>query len=244
MRPFSPHNMSMPSASKHIFVGATWTELKRLGSLCCDHQTICRLPRTASEGIDGINTHLLQLSLPITLPYIRHVFNTSIATNSFPSLWKKAIITPIYKEKGSQSEPGNYRPVAILPVMSCVLEKLILNQVFAYMDQHSILAGCQYAFRKIQSTETALLEVTDQIWTGMDKQQVTADVLVDQPKAFDKVDRKILLDKMTKCGIYCDWFRSYLTAKFRAVQQDDTLSNILNVNIITCFRYLFLPVTA
>jgi len=88
-------------------------------------KTICRLPRKASEGIDGINTRLLQLSLPITLPYIRPVFHTSIATNGFPSLWKKASITPIYKGNGSQSEPGNYRPIAILPVISCVLEKLI-----------------------------------------------------------------------------------------------------------------------
>jgi len=72
------------------------------------------------------------------------------------------------------------------------------------MDKHSILADRQHAFRKNHSTKTALLEVTDQIWKGMDKQQVTTDVLVDLSKAFDKVDHKILLDKMTKCGIYCD----------------------------------------
>jgi len=193
----------------------------------CIYRAICRLPRKASEGKDGINTRLLQLSLPITLLYIRHVFNTSIATNGFLSLWKKAIITPIYKGKGSQSEPGNYRPIAILPVMSRVLEKLILKQVVAYMDKHSILADRQHAFRKNHSTETALLEVTDQIWKGMDKQQVTTDVLVDLSKAFDKKDHKILLDKMTKCSIYCDWFRSYLTARTQAVQQDDTLSEFL-----------------
>jgi len=188
---------------------------------------IRRLPRTASEGIDSINTRLLQLNLPITLPYMRHVFNTSIATNGFLSLWKKAIITPIYKGKGSQSEPGSYRPIAILPVISRVLEKLILKRVFTYMDKHSILADCQHAFRKNHSTETALSEVTNQIWKGMDKQQVTTDVLVDLSKAFDKVDHKILLDKMTKCGIYRDWFRSYLTARTQAVQQNDSLSEFL-----------------
>jgi len=160
-------------------------------------------------------------------PIYKACFNTSIATSSFPSLWKKATITPIYKGKGSQSEPGNYRPIAILPVISRVLEKLFLKQVFAYMDKHSILANCQHAFRKNHSTETALLEVTDQIWKGMDKQQVTTEVLVDLSKVFDKVDHRILLDKMTKCGIYGDWFRSYLTARTQAVQQDDTLSEFL-----------------
>jgi len=54
--------------------------------------------------------------------------------------------------------------------------------------------------------------------------RATTDVLADLSKAFDKVDHKILLDKMTKCGIYCDWFWSYVTARTQAVQQDDTLS--------------------
>jgi len=95
------------------------------------------------------------------------------------------------------------------------------------MDKHFILVDCQHAFRKNHSTDTALLEVTDQIWKGMDKQQVTTDVLVDLSKAFAKVDHKILLDKVTKCGICCDWFWSYLTARTQAVQQDDTLSEFL-----------------
>jgi len=122
-------------------------------------KTICRLPRKASEGIGGINTRLLQLNLPISLPYIRHVFNTSFATNSFPSLWKKAIITLIYKGKRTQSKPSNYRPITVLVMMSRVLDKLIQKQVFTYMDKHSLLAD----FSKKRSTETALLEVTDQI---------------------------------------------------------------------------------
>jgi len=182
-----------------------------------------------------INTRLLQLSLPITLPYIRHVFNTSIATNSFLSLWKKVIITPIYKGKGSQSEAGNYRPIALLPVTSRVLVKLILKRVITYMDEHFILADCQHAFKKNNSTETALLEVTDQVWQGMENQQVTTDVLVDLSKAFDKADHRILLDKMTKCGIYYGWFRSYLTARTQAAQQYDSLSEFCQ-QAVGCHR--------
>jgi len=65
------------------------------------------------------------------------------------------------------------------------------------------------------------------MWKGMDKQQVTTDALVDLSKAFDKADHKILLDKMTKWSIYCDWFRSYLTARTQAVQQDGSMSEFL-----------------
>lgn len=71
---------------------------------------VCSLPQKSIEDIDGINTQLLQLSLPITAHYRRHIFNTSLAINCFPSSWKQAIISPIYKCKGSRREPGNYRP--------------------------------------------------------------------------------------------------------------------------------------
>ena len=190
--------------------------------------TICSLPQKSSEGIDGINTRLLQLSLPITAPYIRHIFNTSITTNCFPSSWKLAIISPIYKRKGSQGEPGNYRPVALLPVISRVLEKLVLKQLFIYMNEHSILSSCQHAFRKRHSTATALLEVTDQVWKSMDVRQVTTNVLLDLSKAFDKVDHTILINKLTHYGLYCDWFRSYLTGRSQAVRQLEKTSTFLS----------------
>ena len=48
--------------------------------------------------------------------------NLSISSEKFPSSWKAAKITPIFKS-GSRSVPKNYRPISVLPIVSKLLEK-------------------------------------------------------------------------------------------------------------------------
>ena len=187
--------------------------------------TIFHLPKKSSEGVDGINTELLQKSLVVTLPVVQHIINLSIETSTFPTIWKSAIITPIFKGKGLPENPGNYRPVALLSVLSRVTEKLVLKQMFSHIDKHKILTNCQHAFRPKHSTQTALLEVTDYIWMAMDKQMLTTNILLDLSKAFDKVDHTILLRKLGSVGIVDNWFKSYLTARQQCVKTTDCISS-------------------
>ena len=177
--------------------------------------TICHLKDKASEGIDGINTALLKLSLPATLQSITHIVNLSLQTGQFPEMWKRALVMPIYKQKGATDDPGSYRPIALLPVLSKVMEKIVLNQLFTYMNEHDIVTPHQHAFRKRHSTETALLEVTDRMWKAMDEKKVTTDVLIDLSKAFDKVDHGILISKLSHYGITPVWFQSYLEGRHK-----------------------------
>jgi len=39
-----------------------------------------------------------------------------------PSEWKSAKVTPIYKS-GNKSDPNNYRPISVLPLISKVMEE-------------------------------------------------------------------------------------------------------------------------
>jgi len=41
----------------------------------------------------------------------------------FPKEWQTALIQSIYKEKGSQGEPGNYREISLLPVLGKCIQK-------------------------------------------------------------------------------------------------------------------------
>ena len=180
--------------------------------------TIYHLADKPSEGVDGINTALLKLSLPATLPSITHIINLSLQTGNFPELWKRALVVPIYKRKGASTDPCNYRPIALLPILSKVTEKIVAKQLFQYMETHNILARQQHAFRKQHSTETALLEVTDRMWKAMDDQMVTTDILIDLSKAFDKVDHGRLTSKLSQYGITPTWFSSYLDGRQQAVR--------------------------
>ena len=53
------------------------------------------------------------------------IFNRSLQTGTFPTDWKTATIIPIYKNKGGQGLPSNYRPISLLHPITRIFEKKI-----------------------------------------------------------------------------------------------------------------------
>ena len=55
--------------------------------------------------------------------------------NEFPESWKSTKIVPIFK-KDDPLNPQNYRPVALIPVMSKILEKIIAKQILKFINEN------------------------------------------------------------------------------------------------------------
>ena len=91
-------------------------------------KVILSLKNSKSCGLDNIDTYILKLVVDEILPAMTHVINLSIQQSIFPSTWKVAKVIPLFK-KGDSLEPKNYRPVAILVIMSKVLERIVFQQV-------------------------------------------------------------------------------------------------------------------
>ena len=108
----------------------------------------------------------------------------------------------------------NYRPISILPVTAKILEKLVFNQLDAYLNDNKIINTNQSGFRPGHSTLNALLKVTEDWLHSMDKGNLIGMVTIDLRKAFDTVDHSILLEKLRLNGLddhACKWFKSYLS---------------------------------
>ena len=123
----------------------------------------------------------------------------------------------------------NYRPVSNLPYISKIIEKCTLNQLTKHCDMHYLLQECQSAYRKFYSCETSLQKlVSDTLWT-MEKQQITAELIMDLSTAFDTVDHDLLLDMLKrKYGIrntVLEWYINFLKSrKFRVCINGSYLS--------------------
>ena len=79
----------------------------------------------------------------------------SIHSSTFPKLWKMGKITSLFK-KGSTQDPGNYRPISILPVLSKLLEKHVAIHLLEFLNSHDLLHSQQSGFRAKHSCKTAL----------------------------------------------------------------------------------------
>ena len=101
--------------------------------------------------------------------------------------------------------------------------------------ENKLFFNHQYGFRSGHSTELAALKLTDRIITALDNHITPLNIFLDLSKAFDTVDRTILLDKRLYYGIRgtaYNLLRSYLANREQFVELNDTASKTLH-NIVT-----------
>ena len=124
----------------------------------------------------------------------------------------------------------NYRPVALLPIISKILERAVFGQVIEYFETNNLLHPSHHGFRSKHNTSTAILQMFDTWLDAMEDDEISAVILIDLSAAFDVVDHNILLQKLKLYGIEADtlaWFESYLSGRSQQVYIEGSLSDSL-----------------
>lgn len=157
------------------------------------------------------------------------LFKRSLQTGKFPSMWKQAFVTPIYKS-GPRNLVQNYRPISKLSIFSKLFEKLAADQISNALK--NTLSEHQHGFRSGKSVTTNLACFTNFILHNMDKRIQTDAIYTDYSKAFDKVNHSILFSKLKLAGIHGDllrWLDSYIRNRSQAVVLSGFKSNWVNI---------------
>ena len=164
-----------------------------------------------ATGLDNIPCKLLKIAADVVAPSLTCIFNQSLLTGIYPSDWKLAKVTPIFKT-GSKTNLNNYRPISVIPAVAKIFEKIIYDQLYNYLNVNNLSTSCQSGFRSLHSTLTALLE------TSNNSCGVNGVIFIDLKKAFDTIDHEIILQKLAKYGVDQDalkWFKSCLTNRLQ-----------------------------
>ena len=120
----------------------------------------------------------MKLSSGIITKSLNAIVNKCLANASFPSIWKQAKVSPLYKG-GVKEELNCYRPIPILHTLSKLLEKIIHKHLMAYLDTFDLIHKSQIGFRAGHSTETALLLMTERWLKALNEGKVEGSVMVD-----------------------------------------------------------------
>ena len=113
-----------------------------------------------SGGSEDIPVKFLKFCSYFVSEWISRVFNLSVQTASFPTLLKKAKVTPVYK-KGSITEISNHRPLAVLINISKIFDELINCRIKHYFTSKNLLSKNKFGFRAMKSTEQATVKLIE-----------------------------------------------------------------------------------
>ena len=195
----------------------------------CVEDHIKNLKNGKATGLDGIGTRILKAGSPVLSIYLAQIFNQSLNTGYVPKCWKIKRVSPIHKGD-KKTDPNNFRPISILPIPMKFFEKIVHGSSFC-ICKNSYLNDRQSGFKKLFSTTTAVLDVSEIILEEMNKNKFVGAVLIDLKNAFDTVDHKILLKKLWCYGFpnqSFEWFESYLTGRQQLALLNNVESDLLH----------------
>ena len=183
-----------------------------------------------SCSLDPWPTFLVIDYLDIPITPITSIINSSLEQGKCPNIFKQVHVSPILKKSSLDKEVfKNYRPVSNFNFISKILERVVVVQLQTHLDEAGLMTAFQSAYRKHHSTESALLNIHNDILLNMAKGSVTALALLDLSAAFDTIDHTILLDRLNVyygiSELALGWFKSYLSGRTHLVNVCSTLSH-------------------
>ena len=183
-----------------------------------------RLKSSYSPGPDGIPAVVFARCARALANPLCRIFNASFEQGKFPGIWKESYMFPVFK-KGDRQNVKNYRGITNLSAASKLFEiivsSVVLSQAKSYIstDQHGFMPG--------RSVNTNLLNFTSTCITHMEQKAQVDVIYTDLKSAFDRIDHRILLCKLSRLGAspqFIKWLSSYLCGRSLRVRLNSSIS--------------------
>ena len=150
-----------------------------------------------AHGWDEISVRMIKMRDNSLIIPLKLIFQNCLRHGIFPETWKRANVVPVHK-KNEKNLKENYRPISLLPIFSKILEKLIYESLYSYLERENLLNSNQSGFRPGDSTINQLLSITHSVFEAFDCNPTleVRSVYLDISKAFDRVWHEGLIYKL------------------------------------------------
>jgi hypothetical protein len=185
---------------------------------------IARLKPDKAPGEDGLPNRVVKAMASTAPERLRKLFSACLKLSYHPEAFRKAVTVVLKKPgKSDYSNPGAYRPIALLNTLGKVLEAVVARRISCLAERHCLLPDSQYGARPGRSTETALLNLTEQVRAAWERdgKSVVSLLSMDVAKAFDRVSHPRLLHDLRVNSIpetLVRWVGSFLGNRSTAIR--------------------------
>ena len=189
--------------------------------------------KPSKQDINCIPIHMFIYFKSYYIETITNIINLCFLLGIFPDVLKEATIVPIFK-KGTTTSITNYRPIALLPFFSKILEKTFLTRLTNFITKFKLITPSQFGFSKGKSTEDAVNTIAGIIYDALDNKNICLNVFLDLQKAFDTIDHSILARKLHLYGIRgipLQFISSFLSNRKQRVRINNSFSSFEHTSI-------------
>jgi uncharacterized OsmC-like protein len=159
-----------------------------------------KLKNRKSTGADDIPNEVLKNNdiIHILLKLFQYCFENAM----LPYIWTKSIIKPI--PRGSQSDPYvpmHYRGISLLSCVSKLYTSILNKRIKDYCELVEIYVEEQNGFRTGRSCTEHIFTLNSVVKGRMSENQATYAAFLDMEKAFDRVDRQLMMLRLLQYNI-------------------------------------------
>jgi hypothetical protein len=208
------------------------------------HTASLKLKNHKSSGPDDMYAEYIKHGPPSIYNHIASLFNNIAATGSFPPDILQGTLIPIPKPGKPSGPPDNFRPIILLNIIRKILATCILKRIMPNIQD--LLPKTQSAYQSGRGTTEHItaIKLLSEHATSSNHNQIHL-LLLDMSKAFDSIDRSMLLQDLESIAypdeihliyillnqidlqVRCNRVLSSTFPSTKGVPQGDSLSPIL-----------------
>ena len=159
-----------------------------------------KLKNRKAAGLDQLSNEMIKTFGSLYTEFLSKLFSKILHEHKFPTLWITGLLLPVHK-KGPKSLVKNYRGIMLLSCLGKLFTAILNERLLTFANENNTFAKEQIGFLKGNRTSDNLIILHNLIHKQLSSGEKLYTCFIDFEKAFDRVPRKCLLQKLCKNGI-------------------------------------------